>query len=36
MVACNAEDMLLPRSNFTFYGQHLAGTNLHTTCSIDH
>ena len=24
MVACNAEDMLLPRSNFTFYGQHLA------------
>lgn len=22
MVACNAEDMLLPRSNFTFYGQH--------------
>lgn len=20
MVACNAEDMLLPRSNFTFYG----------------
>jgi len=25
MVACNAEDMLLPRSNFTFYG--------HVTCS---
>lgn len=22
MVACNAEDMLLPRSNFTFYGPH--------------
>jgi 9-cis-beta-carotene 9',10'-cleaving dioxygenase len=20
MVACNAEDMLLPRANFTFYG----------------
>ena len=21
MVACNAEDMLLPRANFTFYGR---------------
>lgn len=21
MLACNAEDMLLPRSNFTFYGE---------------